>query len=397
MRHRTVLALGLVSLTSIFAACGSDNSGGGSSGSSTGSASGSGSGSASGSASGSSSGSGSTGTSSGSGSGSSGSSSGSLSDASTTDAPAGDAASYAGCPSPNTGSSASSTVKYVFVIAMENHDSTQILGSGSAPYINKTLIPCYASSSNFNDPLALPIPSEPHYVYMEAGTNSFPDPITFTNDDDPSAGNSTSSTLHLSTQLTAAHVTWRSYQEDISTAATGDCPINSSGFYAAKHDPFVFFQDVAGSPPSATNSTCADHHKPFSALAGDLIAGGAAVAQYNFITPNLCNDMHGAGGCPDSDSIKSGDDWLAANLPGLITFVNANNGVIFLVWDEGSVTLKIPFVAIGPSVKRNYVGSVSYDHGSLVVTNERIFGVPKLATVASKNDFADLFLTGALP
>jgi hypothetical protein len=292
---------------------------------------------------------------------------------------------------------ATGPVKYVFVVAMENHDSTEIIGNmASAPYINGTLLPCFASASNFNDPLPLAIPSEPHYVYMEAGTNAFAD-ATFTSDNDPSAANSTASTLHLSTQLTAAGVTWRSYQEDLVAGATGACPIDSSGFYAAKHDPFVFFQDVVGSPPSASNAGCVAHHKAFSALAGDLTAGGGAVAQYNFITPNLCDDMHGAGGCANSNTIQAGDTWLSTNLPPIIAFANAHSGVIFLVWDEGDQTLKIPFVAIGPSVKRDYVGSVSYTHASLVATNERIFGVSRLATVTAANDFDDLFLAGALP
>ncbi|HEX4446250.1 MAG TPA: alkaline phosphatase family protein, partial [Polyangiaceae bacterium] len=259
-------------------------------------------------------------------------------------------ASPGACPlgaAPDAG--AAGPVKYVFVVAMENHDSAEIIGNmADAPYINGTLLPCFASTSNFNDPLPLAIPSEPHYVYMEAGTNAFAD-ATFTSDNDPSAGNSTASTLHLSTQLTASGVTWRSYQEGLDAAATGACPIDSSGFYAAKHDPFVFFQDVVGSPPSASNAGCAAHHKAFSALAGDLSAGVGSVAQYNFITPNLCDDMHGAGGCANSNTIQAGDTWLSTNLPPMIAFANAHSGVIFLVWDEGDQTLKIPFVAIGPS------------------------------------------------
>jgi hypothetical protein len=43
------------------------------------------------------------------------------------------------------------------------------------------------------------------------------------------------------------------------------------------------------------------------------------------------------------------------------------------------------------------VGAVSYTHASLVATNERIFGVARLATVSAATDFADLFLPGALP
>lgn len=199
-----------------------------------------------------------------------------------------------------------SVIQHVFVIAMENHDSTQIYGnSGSAPYINGTLIPTYARALNFNDELALSIPSEPHYLWMEAGTNAFSD-HTFTSDSDPSSSNSTSNTSHLVTQIntTGGGRTWRSYQEGLN-ASTGSCPIHTSGFYAPKHDPFVFFKDVAGSPPSASNAYCVAHHRAFTALASDLAAGD--VASYTFITPNLCNDMHGASGCPDSDTIHSGD------------------------------------------------------------------------------------------
>lgn len=286
-------------------------------------------------------------------------------------------------------------VEHVFVIAMENHDESQIIGDMTdAPYINGTLLKGYASTSNFVDTLPLNIPSEPHYVLVESGTNAFSD-VTFTTDDDPSAANSTSSTEHLVAQMKTASVSWMSYQEGLEAATTGACPIHTYNFYGAKHDPFVFFQDVAGSPPSDTNAYCVAHHAPSTQLAGDL--SGDKVAAYTFITPNLCNDMHGAGGCPNSNTIRSGDDWLKANVPGLITYANAHNGVIFILWDEGYSTLQIPFIAVGPMVKRNYVSSVEFNHGSVVKTVEKIFSLPTLAKVASSNDLSDLFLPGSIP
>src|SRR5512138_2085963 len=64
----------------------------------------------------------------------------------------------------------SSVIQHVFVIAMENHDASQIYGNTTnAPYINGTLMPAFARATSFGDPLALSIPSEPHYVFMEAG------------------------------------------------------------------------------------------------------------------------------------------------------------------------------------------------------------------------------------
>ncbi len=287
------------------------------------------------------------------------------------------------------------SIKPVFVVTFENHDANSIYGNKSrAPYINGTLMANYAYSSNFVDTLPS-LASEPHYILMEAGRNAFSD-YTFTSDSSPSASNSTASPNHLVTQIKNARngATWRSYQEGLNSS-TGACPIASSGFYAPKHNPFVFFQDVAGNPPSKTNSYCADHHKPMTALANDLANG--TVAAYNFVTPNLCNDMHGASGCPSTNPITLGDTWLRNNLPAMIDYVNAKGGVIFLVWDEGEGAPAIPFLAIGPKVKKGYRGNVKYTHASLVKSLEKLLGLPTLSAVEGANDFADLFLSGGFP
>jgi hypothetical protein len=288
-----------------------------------------------------------------------------------------------------------SVIKHVFVIAMENHDASQIYGNTTdAPYINNTLMKSYAHATNFNDELPS-LASEPHYLWMEAGTNAFSD-HTFTTDSDPSSTNSTSSTAHLVTQVKNATngVTWRTYQEG-QNATTGNCPIASSGFYHAKHNPFVFFKDVAGNPPSKTNAYCSAHSKPYSAFAADLAAGN--VASYTFITPDQCHDMHGQSGCPSSNTIKSGDDWLKAELPRIISYANTHAGVIFITWDEGSATTKMPFLAVGPGTKVNYAGSVSYNHGSIVKSVEKILNLSILSKVSGNNELTDLFKAGQYP
>jgi hypothetical protein len=290
---------------------------------------------------------------------------------------------------------AASAIKVIFVIAFENHDANQIYGnSKDAPYINDTLLPAYAHATNFADELPS-LESEPHYVWMEAGTNAFPD-HTFKGDGDASANNSTAATAHLVTQIRNATngVSWMAYQEGI-TNSTGTCPITSSGHYAAKHDPFVFFRDVSGSPPSKTNAYCTSHHKDYGKFAADL--ANHAVASFNFITPNLCNDMHGDSGCPDKNEIKSGDDWLKANLPAIISYADANDGAIFLTWDEGEGTKKMPFIAIGPHTKVGYAGKVKYTHSSQLKSIERILGLAQLPAVAGANDFTDLFIDGFFP
>jgi hypothetical protein len=277
---------------------------------------------------------------------------------------------------------------HVFVIPMENHDAGQIFGNtSSAPYINNTLIPKGARGTNFIDTLPA-LWSEPHYVLMEGGTNAFAD-HTFTTDNNPSSGNSTSSTSHLVTQMKNAGVSWMSYQEDMTKDT---CPISGSGNYAPKHDPFVFFKDVSGSPPSASNAYCKNHHRPYSQLGADLSSG--TVANYAFITPSLIHDMHDA--CGAGNAIKCGDNFLSSAVPPILKYLETHKGVLFIVWDEGENTPKIPFLALGPNVKVNYNSTGTLSHASLVKSVDRIFGLSVLPAAVNSNDFRDLFTSDVL-
>ncbi len=285
------------------------------------------------------------------------------------------------------------SMRTIFVIPMENESSTLIYGNMQyAPYINTTLIPMAAKATNFTDELPALLPSEPHYIWMEAGTNTFND-TTFLTDNDASASNSTNTTNHLVTALKAAGVSWMSYQEGM-TANT--CPVSSIGatYYAAKHDPFVFFQDVSGSTPSTSNTYCAAHHKPYSAFVADLAAG--TMPQYVFITPNLCHDMHGANGCGSSGTngdIMAGDTWLSTELPRILDYANAHNGVVYLTWDEGSTNQQTAFLAFGPHIKTGPIAT-AYTHSSLVKSIAEQLGVTPPSVVSSATDFADMFEPG---
>jgi hypothetical protein len=289
---------------------------------------------------------------------------------------------------------AASAIQHVFVIALENHGAADIYGNtASAPYINTTLLPIAGRATSFLDKLPQ-LESEPHYVWMEAGTNAFSD-HTFTTDNNPSSSNSTASTAHLSAQIITAGATWLAYQEDLNST-TGACPIAVSGNYAPKHDPFIFFRDVAGSTPSKTNAFCVAHHKALTALAADL--ANDRVAAYNFITPNLCHDMH-ANSCTGSgDPIKQGDTWLAANVPAILDYVTAHQGTLWIVWDEPvGTTGTIPLIVLGPHVKPNHVSTIQYSHGSIVKSVEQILALPTLATVTADHAFDDFFDAGFFP
>ncbi|HKO49868.1 MAG TPA: alkaline phosphatase family protein [Polyangiaceae bacterium] len=287
-----------------------------------------------------------------------------------------------------------SKIKHVIVIAMENHDAEQIYADTlNAPYL-QTLLEKYAHARNFVDELPLEIPSEGHYVWMEAGTHRFSDAL-FDDDSPPSASVSTGSNQHLVRQIKIADtgLSWMTYQEGMNEA-TGACPIRGSGFYVPKHNPFIFFRDVAGDPPAPDTPYCAAHHKPYSALQADL---AGELASYVFITPDQCHDMHGQRGCPRENPIRTGDNWLKAELPRLIAYASEHEAVIFITFDEGGSTAKLPFIAIGTMVKPHYAGTERYSHSSQLRSVQLILGLPPLPSVANSNDLSDLFKPGSYP
>lgn len=291
-----------------------------------------------------------------------------------------------------------SAIQQVFVVMMENQNAKDVYGNPDAPYLNQ-LMKDYGYATNFQDCLPSSVPSEPHYVWLEAGTNVFSD-VTFGGDGDATAKNSTASTAHLVNLLDNAGVSWMAYQEGIDSIS-GACPIASNFLtrYAAKHNPFVFFKDVSGNPPSKSASRCVAHNKPLSQFASDLSAGKAA--RYNLITPNLCHDMHGAIGCSGGSNVKQGDTWLKGFLPSLITYAKANRGVILITWDETEGTTTQPFVIIGNGLKSaGYASKVRYDMSSVLKSIQRIFAVTPLlghAADASTTDLSDFFTAGSFP
>lgn len=282
----------------------------------------------------------------------------------------------------------------VFVIVMENHNWTgassgNIKGNPAAPYINYTLIPMASHANVYDNPPGIH-PSLPNYIWMEAGNN-----LGITDDGPPSA-HPQSTTDHLTTLLEKAGVTWRAYEEDI-TGKT--CPVTPEGsldpngnqLYQPRHDPFVYFDDQTnGLNPLSTK--CINHVRPYSELATDL--ANNTVAQYNFITPNLCDDMHdGCGG----NSIAHGDTWLKDHVPAILnSSAYRSGGALFIVWDEAeSGDGTIPMIVLSPYAKGNgYHNSISYTHSSLLRTLQEIYGVsPLMRNACDKPDLSDLFQT----
>ena len=273
-------------------------------------------------------------------------------------------------------------VQTVFVIVMENRNWADFKGSADAPFINGTLLPLASHCEQYYNPPGLH-PSEPNYLWLEAGTN-----FGIFDDNDP-ASNHQNTTNHLAAQLQNAGIAWKTYQEDISGT---NVPLTSINGYAPKHNPFVFFDDMTGTNDPADPGGLA-HIRPYSELAGDLASN--SVARYNFITPNLCNDGHDS--CaPQSNPVRQVDDWLAGAVPLILhSAAYTNDGAVFITWDEGPDGSDGPIglLLLSPLARGGgYFNCLHYTHSSLLRTMQEIFHVsPWLGDAANGDDLSDLF------
>jgi len=377
-------------------------------------------------------------------------------------------------------------IKHIFVIAMENHNWTQpaslpgkiqpIFQNPNAPFINSlvngtavawingkpvNISEHTAYAASYHNVLATQSgsnphihPSEPNYIWAEAGTN-----FGIANDDDPfrdNPPNAQNTTQHLTGLLQKVGRTWKSYQEDTDLAVVNgkltNVPLPQSQWtvplvsfngvfdsnsllnayndslqynYAAKHNPMVFFNDTNGGNNTTTSNPLAGNYAPLQQLAVDLANNN--VANYTWITPNQYNDQHSglsagfAGLTGDSAQLKVGDNALARLVPMIMSSkAYKDGGVIILWWDESEgdgesgdnpddFNHTIPEIVISNLAHPNegglpYASPVDMTHSSDLRTMQNIFHVkatggssPYLGDAANANDLSDLFAPGVIP
>ena len=94
--------------------------------------------------------------------------------------------------------------------------------------------------------------------------------------------------------------------------------------------------------------------------------------------------------------IRQGDNWLSTEVPKIMSSsAYANNGAIFIVWDEsqGTGSPSIGLICLSPLAKGNgYASNVHYTHSSLLRTVQEIFNVtPLIRDAANASNLSDLF------
>jgi phosphatidylinositol-3-phosphatase len=269
----------------------------------------------------------------------------------------------------------------VFTILMENHDYKEIVGSSDAPYVN-SLIAQGGLATNYKD--SGTHPSLPNYLYLISGATQYIGFVDLDPIDPPFPVNKP----NLGTQLEAAAIKWRSYQESASTA----CNKAGSGNYAPKHDPFLYFTDQV----TGASAPCAATNVDFSNFAADLATD---TYRYMWITPNLADDGHDPSTDPTT-ALTTSDTWLKNHVPAILASdAFKNNGVLFITWDEaegrnGDNADQVPMIILSSRLKAaGMTSATAFTHASYLATVEDLLGLPRLATVTSAPSMQSTFLT----
>jgi acid phosphatase len=221
---------------------------------------------------------------------------------------------------------------HAVVIVFENHESSDILGSGTAPTFER-LASTYAQATA---DYAVAHPSLPNYLALVSGsTHGVSSDCT----DCPQSGQT------IGSQLSAKHRPWAAYAEGYP----------SSSRFAKKHVPFLYF---AGG---------ASHVLPLQRF------NPRKLRAYSLVVPDLCNDMHDC-------SIATGDHWLHNFIAPLLS---VKDTAIFIVFDEGTSNAggggNVALIVTGTAVRRHSVFNAATSHYGLLRTLESALGLPLLA------------------
>ena len=248
---------------------------------------------------------------------------------------------------------------HIAVIVMENQEYGDIVGSGSAPFINRLA----RSSALATQMYAITHPSLPNYLALTGGS-------TFGINSD-CTGCSVGATSIVD-QLEARHISWKAYMESMPEPCFKSAAF---GRYAKKHNPFLYYTRISSSPARCGRVV------PLGQLSSDERSG--ALPRFIWITPDLCHDMH------DCD-VPTGDRFLSGFVPPLLRALGPR-GLLFVTWDEGSSDNGCCRLAAGGHIVTIAAGGDSRaggrlrtptNHYSLLQTIEDLLGLPRLRGAA---------------
>jgi acid phosphatase len=236
---------------------------------------------------------------------------------------------------------------HVVVAIFENKAYEQVAGNSSAPYLSDLL----ARSAVFTDAHGVAHPSQPNYIALFSGSTQ-----GVTDDHCPVR---ITGRPNLGRQLLDAGHTFAGYSESMPSAGYGGC---SSGRYAAKHNPWVDFDNV----PASANL-------PYTAWPADL----ATLPTVAFVVPDMCNDMHD---CP----VATGDAWAREHLDAYARWAATHDSWLVVTFDEDDgragnrILTLVTGAGVTPGPRTGFV-----DHYSVLRTIEDRYGLAPLGRAAT--------------
>jgi hypothetical protein len=246
--------------------------------------------------------------------------------------------------------------RHVIVIVFENNERSSVLGSGAAPTFD-ALGRRYAVLDRYR---AVAHPSLPNYLALVSGSTH------------GIATDCTDCVVHarsLADSLERAHRSWKTYAEGLPRPGfTGAF----AGRYAKKHDPFLYFADVAASPARRARVV------PLTAFTRDLARD--ALPDFALVVPDLCHDMHDC-------AVATGDAWLRTFTRPLLASPSIAGSVVFVVFDEGTSSAggggEVAALALGPDVRHGARFTGATSHYGLLRTIEDAWRLPRLGRSAA--------------
>lgn len=246
------------------------------------------------------------------------------------------------------------TADHVFLVVLENHSFSQVIGSPSMPYLNGLAAQNSLAANYFGDIH----PSIGNYFMLTTGQiinsdDAFPGPVSADN---------------LARAFAGAGKTWKAYMQSIPSQGYIGGDVLP---YVKHHNPFAYFTDVAG-PDGQHATAMAANIVPMTQLPTDT--AGNALPNFGLIVPDLDNDAHdcpgGGTSCPDSARLNAADTWLSSNIDPLIKSPAFANSVLIITFDEGDATDlaniggQVATVLVGTHVKTGFRSTTLFQHQS---------------------------------
>ncbi len=316
-----------------------------------------------------------------------------------------------------------SSVKHVFIVMLENESYSASFGGAQTPYLSTTLP---SQGALLEDYYSVGHESLDNYIAMISGQAPSYDTQTDCQDylnfiyiatlvDGQAAGAGCvfpTNVLNITDELSAKGVTWKAYMEDMGNdpareSATCGHPVlnmqdhtqdaEASDQYATRHNPFMYFHTIVDNPICNTNVVNFQH------VATDL-SSIATTANYNYFTPNLCDDGHDSP-CANGDAggLPQINTFLASFIPTILASpAFKEDGLLIVTFDEAAVSDAssccgelpgpnsadpglaglgggvIGAVMLSPFIKPGTVSMMPYNHYALLLTTEDIFRVAPL-------------------